>query len=231
MLEKLDDNDLVMGNNKILVTGNSKILEGMHGVIIETEEAYKHLLDEDGNIVENITLQYDSIDGSDLLFKYYIVLGLGALNRASLKPKRRPSGFVSNSCNGLELEISADMDVFSDMYRSYITGPKLRIYNTDGGITIASKDDGALFDLSEAPIVTKNTEEVVKRIKIPHKILKEFIENKDNGHSFFEQIKEEMESLGCKHYTFKRPDGSDALYRSQYASTIEIRAYGKRLED
>lgn len=232
LMGMLEENDLRFGDHTIMVTGNGFLLREMHGILLETEEHYPDLELDDGKVLRTCSNSYVE----DLVFKNYIMLSIGSLSRYANREgftvkKRRPQGFVSSSSSGKEAQISSDIIEFSEMYSSELTEPKIRRYNTDGGITIASKDDGSLFDLSDATVVTKNTEEVVKRVKIPHSILMELLKDKDAGKQFFKQIKEEMESLGCPHYTFKRPDGCEALYREDYHSNIELRACGIRLEE
>ena len=232
LMEMLEENDLIFGDHTIMVTGNGFLLRSHHGIILETEEYYPDLELDDGKVLKLYSNSYSE----DLVFKNYIMLSIGSLSRYSNREgftvkKRRPQDFVSNSSSGKELQIRADIEGFCELYSEELTEPKIRKYNTDGGITIANKDDGSLFDLEEAPIVTKNTEEVVKRIKIPHTILLDLLNNKKEGKQLFKQIKEDMTSLGCPHYTFKRPDGCDALYREDYHSNIELRACGMRLEE
>lgn len=219
--------DLKIGDSTLMVTGNLFLLEARHGVLFETEEHYGDITLPDGKVVNTYSSSYED----DLIFENYVMLPITTINRYGSVKKRRPEGFVSKSSTSKELQIKTDIDSFMEMYSEELKEPKIRIYNTDGGVTIGKKDDGALFDLAKAPIVTKNTEEVVKRLKIPHKILMELLEDRDKGKAFFNQIKEEMKSLGCPHYTFERPDGEIKLYRKEFHSNIELRAYGMRLEE
>jgi len=219
--EEAKDKDLMIEGRRIMLTGRSFLLQDRHGVVFETEVPYSSFETEDGKKVS-----LEQISDLDLIYENHIAVSIGLLTRhGKFVKKERPEGFVSNSTEGLELQIETEMEQFVEKYSNRIKTPKMNRYNMEGGVTLAPSE-GACFMLDSAAVLSENKNEVIKRIKISAEILRDMLENENKTNSFFDQIDEEMKSLGCRGYTFKRPDGETYLTRDPASKTIELRAYG-----
>jgi hypothetical protein len=223
IIKQVRTKDIKIGDRVILCTGNYLLMEHAHGVIIETEGSYPDF-EKDGRTIK---LNHKVTEAD--LFVNKVVISLGLVSRLEFIDRVRPSGFSSQSCSTTLTQLEIEKEQFIEMFSSEIGCDSINHYNIEGGVTIAN-DDGALFDLSDLPVVKKNTVEVVKRLGLPSEIIRDMINNKNKGLEFFNQINKEMESLGCKGYTFKRPDGTSSLHRNPFSDILELRAYGLKGE-
>ena len=222
-LEALKTKDLKCKKSGVIIkcTGNADLLMCRHGLVIETEGDYSDL--------EGV----EAIDGPEgSMFKNGLLISIGSITRSFEHVERiRPEGFVSDNCNGELLKLEYTIDAFEEKYKKELSEPKIQQYNIGDGITIAV-DTGSLFDLAAPAVLTKNTEEIVKRIKIPYDLLLELTRDGRRGEEFFRLIKEQMTRVNCPHYTFQRPDGEDILAKfSKFDKEVELRAYGLRQKD
>ena len=201
----------------ILCTGNIVLLRNRHGLVIETEEDYSNL---------EFNEKIPELD--DFLFENKIAVSIGSFDRNIDFIKRvRPSGFISKSCNNKNASFNIAIETFIQRNKDRLDSHKLRNLNTRGGITVAHGDIGALFDLKDAPILSINKGEVVKRLKIGYDMLTELNKSSELSKELFDQIEEEMSELGCPYFTFSRPDEGVILRRDEeFSEYVEIRAYG-----
>ena len=223
--EEALESDLMIEGHRIMLTGQSFLLQNRHGVVFETEVPYSAIELKDGKKVE-----FDKVTDLDIIYKNHIAVSIALLHKGTQFVKReRPEGFVSNSSEELELQIRTEMEMFVDKYADRIKTPKMKLFNIDGGVTIAS-NEGDCFMLNSAAVVSENKHEIIKRINISADILRDLLENDFKANFLFDQIEEEMKSLGCNGYTFKRPDGEIYLIREEASEIIELRAYGMAKE-
>ena len=221
LLENIKTYDIqLMDHDNIIImcTGNAAMLEGRHGIIIETEEDYSDIC--------------TSGNSSNFLFENSVIVSLRglltSLGKDSVFIKRvRPSGFKSKSCTNKNTSFDIAIETFIQRNKDRIDSHKIRNLNTRGGVTVANYDLGALFDLTEAPILSMNKGEVIKRLKIGYEMLTELNKSSELSKELFDQIEEEMSELGCPYFTFSRPDEGVILRRDEkFSKYVEIRAFG-----
>lgn len=223
-IEELKTKDLKCGRTGIIIkcTGNADTLMARHGIVIETEEDYTS--------IEGFYPIEDHNEGN--MFKNGFIVSIGLFTRdLDFIERVRHEGFVSENCSAEVMRTDATIVSFTEKYKKELSESRIQRYNIGDGVTIEA-GDGSLFDLADPAILTKNTEEVVKRIKISPELLREMTIDYGRGEELFRLIKEQMTSLNCPHYTFKRPDTDDTLLKfSKFEKDVELRACGLRQKD
>ena len=196
-----------------MLTGHYFLLEAMHGVVLETEHRY-----------DDMCPKVNGLD-EDLFYDNYVIISTEAIHSEfDLIEQERPDGFKSSTKASEINSFDAMIALFEKIYYDKLNSPKMRRFNTGGGVTF-NADSGDLSSLTPHSIITENTVSIVKRVAFSNTLLRKLILNEYYVDQIFAQIKEEMEELGCTHYTFIRHDGS-ILRRLQLTKDVELRAVG-----
>lgn len=227
----LETHDLKIEDLVIKCTGEISLIEGFHGVLIETEERYPNYIMVGENKDKKLTLKYSYIDESPI-YDNYIMISIAAFSRMmesdkTLVEKERPEGFKSNTKKDTIRKFNYDIEEFNNKYREKLLGTGVKYFNLEGGVTISNSDEGALFDLTSGKLATRNKKEVIKRIVLDIDTISELVESEGLAAKFFQEVDEAMRKLGCSNYSSERPDKRVGLVKfAEHRSVAELRFYG-----
>lgn len=199
-----------------MLTGHNHMLMARHGMVLETEHPYPEI-NQDTNG-----------DYGRGFYNNFVVISIAKLNRDfDFVERVRPEGFVSSSTAHEEGQFKDTCKIFVEKYKDGINSNKMRRLDIGDGVSFGG-DEGALFDLSGPATLVKLSDEVVKRLAIDEKLLNELINDDKLANELFDSIDEQMNELGCKYYTFERPDGGDIFSLLEGKRAAELRAVGLR---
>jgi len=201
-----------------LLTGHAKLLQDHHGFIFETEHDYPELSTDNNSSYKGF-------------YNHFSIMSIVVFTRDfKLVSKVRPEGFVSSSTAGESDHFKAECDIFIENNSDRVYSKKLRRLDIGDGITFGG-NEGGLYDLVDPAKLIELDTEVIKRLSIDEVMLRKLANSPFLTEELFTSIDEQMEELGCKYYTFERPDGGSIIKLLEGRRAAEIRAVGYKQKE
>jgi len=212
MKDKHKTHDLKIDDDLIMLTGNGYLTDNHAAYVLETEYNYPKY-------------SKDNKYFNDLLFENFIVVPFSKYKPENFVERVRPEGFVSNSCNAKEAELSNKIKIIKQKYSKFLDKEAYN-FDIEGGLTFTPEENPDCFGLNDAKKVKILKKEVIKRLHLSEKVLDQLLYSESQAELFFEQIEKEMKKLGCNSYTFSHWGENSIFKRYPFRKYAELRTYG-----